>query len=70
MFASPRRKPLRLSDRRDGVIRNDFEYGAFTKNIFEGKGLFTEIDNLLKSNKSVAPTQPAPANKSVAPKKK
>ncbi|MGD0499994.1 MAG: TlpA disulfide reductase family protein [Bryobacteraceae bacterium] len=39
----------------NGVVRNDFEYGLLTKNIFEGKGLFTEIDRVLNSNASVAP---------------
>lgn len=30
-----------------GMIRNDFEYGFDTKNIFEGDGLDLEIDKLL-----------------------
>ena len=49
-----------------GFIANDFEYGPFTKNIFEGKGLFTEIDKVLGSNRSLAP---APASKGAPPKK-
>jgi len=32
-----------------GVIRLDFEYGVLTKSIFEGRGLFAEIDKLLAS---------------------
>ena len=39
----------------NGVIRNDFEYGLLTKNVFESKGLFAEIDKILNSNASVAP---------------
>ena len=31
----------------DGMIRNDFGYGPGTLNIFEGKGLFVELDKLL-----------------------
>lgn len=31
----------------EGMIRNDFAYGQDTLPIFEGKGLFTEIDKLL-----------------------
>lgn len=38
-----------------GYIRADYEYGAFTKNIFDGKGLFAELDRMLSANKSVAP---------------
>jgi peroxiredoxin len=30
-----------------GMIRNDFGYGPMTQNIFEGNGIFTEIDKLL-----------------------
>lgn len=30
-----------------GMIRNDFSYGAGTLDVFEGKGLFAEIDKLL-----------------------
>jgi thiol-disulfide isomerase/thioredoxin len=30
-----------------GVIRNDFGYGPLTANIFEGDGIFAEIDKLL-----------------------
>ena len=53
----------------NGYIRDDFEYGPFTKNIFEGKGLFTEIDKLLSANRSM-PAAGADQNKSVPPKKK
>jgi hypothetical protein len=38
---------LFLIDRR-GMIRNDFGYEETTRNVFEGAGLFTEIDRLLK----------------------
>ena len=31
-----------------GMIRNDFAYEDSTRNIFEGAGLFAEIDKLLK----------------------
>jgi len=31
----------------NGWIVNDFEYGAATKDIFEGQGLFAEIDRVL-----------------------
>lgn len=31
-----------------GMIRNDFAYEETTRNIFEGPGLFAEIDRLLK----------------------
>ncbi|MBZ5723936.1 MAG: TlpA family protein disulfide reductase [Acidobacteriia bacterium] len=30
-----------------GMIRNDYEYGPLTRDIFEGKALFLEIDRLL-----------------------
>jgi peroxiredoxin len=38
---------LFLIDQR-GMIRNDFAYDESTKNVFEGAGLFAEIDRLLK----------------------
>ena len=38
-----------------GVIRRDLEYNALTKEVFEGRGLFAEIDKLLAA--------PAPAGK-------
>ncbi len=38
---------LFLIDQR-GIIRNDFGYDETTRNIFEGAGLFAEIDKLLK----------------------
>lgn len=31
-----------------GIIRNDFSYGPGTKEIFEGRGLFAELDRMLK----------------------
>lgn len=31
----------------NGIIKNDFGYGPMTKEIFEGKALFAEIDKLL-----------------------
>ncbi len=31
----------------NGMIRNDWVYGAFTRDVFEGKTLFNEIDRLL-----------------------
>jgi len=31
----------------NGIIRSDFGYGPMAKEIFEGKGLFAEIDRLL-----------------------
>jgi peroxiredoxin len=34
----------------DGIIRKDYGYGAMTKEIFEGKGLFPEIDRILASH--------------------
>lgn len=33
---------------KNGMIRNDFSYSPADKAIFEGTGLFTEIDKLLK----------------------
>lgn len=40
-----------------GIIRNDFTYGDDTRLIFEGEGLYAEIDQLLGA--------PAPAKKPV-----
>jgi peroxiredoxin len=34
-----------------GIIANDFVYGPLTKEFFEGKGLFAEIDRLLAKKK-------------------
>jgi hypothetical protein len=31
-----------------GMIRADYEYTALTRDVFEGKALFTDIDRLLK----------------------
>jgi peroxiredoxin len=39
----------------NGTIRNDWSYSAFTRDIFEGKALFTEIDRLLNASFSAAP---------------
>jgi peroxiredoxin len=33
---------------KQGMIRNDFQYGDSTKAVFEGPGLFPEIDKLFK----------------------
>ncbi|MBZ5584314.1 MAG: hypothetical protein LAQ30_19290, partial [Acidobacteriia bacterium] len=44
-----------------GVIRNDWGYSPFTKDIFEGKGLFNEIDRVLSAG------APAPPKKEEAP---
>ena len=32
-----------------GVIQRDLEYSALTKEIFEGRGLFNELDKLLQA---------------------
>ena len=34
----------------DGMIRNDYGYGAATKEIFEGRGLFVELEKMLAAN--------------------
>jgi peroxiredoxin len=39
----------------NGVIRNDWSYGPFTRDVFEGKALFAEIDRLLNASFSAAP---------------
>jgi peroxiredoxin len=39
----------------NGVIRDDFGYGPFTKDLFEGNGLFTVIDRVLDSKASLIP---------------
>jgi peroxiredoxin len=39
----------------NGTIRNDWSYSPFTRDIFEGKALFTEIDRLLNASFSAAP---------------
>jgi hypothetical protein len=31
-----------------GFIRADYEYSVLTREVFEGKALFTDIDKLLK----------------------
>lgn len=35
----------------EGMIRNDFSFGDKTTSIFEGKGLYAEIDRLLAARK-------------------
>ncbi len=35
----------------NGVIKNDFGYGLLTREIFEGRGLFVELDKLLAPKK-------------------
>jgi peroxiredoxin len=37
----------------NGVIRDDIGYSAFTKDVFEGKGLFPIIERVLNSNASI-----------------
>jgi hypothetical protein len=32
----------------EGMIRNDFAFGNDTLEVFQGKGLFAEIDKLLR----------------------
>jgi thiol-disulfide isomerase/thioredoxin len=32
----------------NGWIKNDFKYGTATEGFFEGKGLFTELDKMIK----------------------
>ena len=39
----------------DGIIRNDFGYEAGTTYIFEGKGLFAELDKMLAPKPGRAP---------------
>lgn len=39
----------------NGIIRDDFGYGPFTKDMFEGNGLAGAIDRVLNSNASMAP---------------
>jgi len=36
-----------------GVIRRDLEYSAPTKEIFEGRGLFNEVDKLLQTQSAI-----------------
>ncbi len=38
-----------------GIIRDDFGYSAFTKDLFEGNGLFAVIDRALNPNASMRP---------------
>ena len=35
----------------EGIIRNDFEYNEEQRSVFEGPGLFAELDRLLKKGK-------------------
>lgn len=39
----------------EGMIRNDFSYGPNTTNIFEGNGLFAELDKMLAVKPAGAP---------------
>jgi peroxiredoxin len=39
----------------NGVIRDDFGYSAFTKDLFDGNGIFAVIDRALAPNASIAP---------------
>jgi peroxiredoxin len=39
----------------NGIIRDDFGYSAFTKDLFEGNGLFAVIDRALAPNASIMP---------------
>jgi peroxiredoxin len=39
----------------NGIIRDDFGYSAFTKDLFEGSGLFPVIDRALTPNASMIP---------------
>jgi peroxiredoxin len=39
----------------DGMIRNDFAYSPATTKIFEGQGLFPEIDKLLTGRPAASP---------------
>jgi peroxiredoxin len=39
----------------DGMIRNDFGFGPATTAIFEGKGLFTELDKMLAPKPAGSP---------------
>lgn len=39
----------------NGIIRDDFGYGPFTKDLFEGNGLFAVIDRALTANASPMP---------------
>lgn len=39
----------------NGIIRNDWSYSPFTRDVFEGTGLTREIDRLLSANFSAAP---------------
>jgi peroxiredoxin len=44
----------------EGIIRNDFGYGPLTTAIFEGRGLFAEVDKMLASPGGGAPPKAAP----------
>ena len=45
----------------NGIVFNRYGYSALTKDIFEGNGLFGEIDRLLAASGSKAPAAPAKA---------
>jgi len=38
----------------EGIIRHDFGYGPATRDIFEGRGLFAELDRMVRSQPSGA----------------
>ncbi len=39
----------------DGMIRNDFGFSAFTRNLFQEKGFLAEIDRVLNAKSSIVP---------------
>ena len=63
VMATPQRPSLNIPHvfliDQNGIIRNDFSYGIMSTAIFEGRGLFTEIDKLL----GAGPAKKAPAKK-------
>jgi hypothetical protein len=36
---------------REGMIRNDYGYSESRKDVFEGKGLFAEVEKLINAKK-------------------
>lgn len=42
----------------DGMIRNDFSFGPTTTDIFQGRGLFKEIERMLASYSQKSKVQP------------
>lgn len=47
----------------EGMIRNDIGYGPATKEIFEGRGIYAEIDKVLAGKTPVKPSPAAPKSK-------